>query len=188
MMTEVDKKQVYIYNLGDWIVHRNYGIGQIKGIETQSIGEQKTTYYKIEAHNDSTIWVPVASEEELLRPVASKDEFAEVVQVMKRPSRRMNAHFPARIASIRQVSREGNPVMLARMVRDLWARRSRRGQLSTTIVFSQLFSAALGLCATLFSRRICEPMLISEMTNLNLKWRQSHLMIDGELCKKLYYL
>jgi RNA polymerase-interacting CarD/CdnL/TRCF family regulator len=132
MMTEVGKKQVYTYNPGDWIVHRNYGIGQIKAIEPQSIGEQETTYYKIEAHNDSTIWVPVASKEELLRPVASKDEFAEVVQVMKRPSRRMNAHFPARIASIRQVSREGNPVMLARVVRDLWARRSRRGQLSTT--------------------------------------------------------
>ena len=51
---------------------------------------------------------------------------------MKRPSRRMNSHFQTRIARIRKVSREGNPVMLARTVRDLWARRSRRGQLSTT--------------------------------------------------------
>jgi len=55
-----------------------------------------------------------------------------VVQVLKRPSRKMNGHFQTRIARIRKVSREGNPVMLARTVRDLWARRSRRGQLSNT--------------------------------------------------------
>lgn len=116
----------------DWIVHRHYGIGQIKAVETKTIGEEATTYYKIEAHNDSTIWVPVTSEAELLRPAASEDEFAEVMQVLQRPSRRMNAQFQTRIARIRQVSREGNPVMLARTVRDLWARRSRRGQLSTT--------------------------------------------------------
>ena len=132
MMTELGNKQEYTYAPGDWIVHRHYGIGQIKAVETKSIGEQETTYYKIEAHNDSTIWAPVSSEAALLRPVATEEEFAEVVQVMKRPSRRMNSHFQTRIARIRKVSREGNPVMLARTVRDLWARRSRRGQLSTT--------------------------------------------------------
>lgn len=116
----------------DWIVHRHYGIGRVKAVETKAIGEEETTYYKIEAHNDSTIWVPVTSEEELLRPAASEDEFAEAVAVLKRPSRKMNNHFQTRIARIREVSREGNPVMLARTVRDLWARRSRRGQLSNT--------------------------------------------------------
>lgn len=135
MVTQLDPRNTQIigtFSPNDWIVHRHYGIGQIKAVETKTIGEEATTYYKIEAHNDSTIWVPVASEEELLRPAASEDEFAEVVQVLQRPSRRMNSQFQTRIARIRKVSREGNPVMLARTVRDLWARRSRRGQLSTT--------------------------------------------------------
>jgi RNA polymerase-interacting CarD/CdnL/TRCF family regulator len=130
MMTQIGEKTAYA--LDDWVVHRHYGIGRIAAIENKALGKQESTYYKLEAHNSSTIWVPVSSEEELLRPVASKDEFAEVVQVMERPSRPMNAHFQTRIADIRQASREGNPVMLARIVRDLWARRSRRGQLSTT--------------------------------------------------------
>lgn len=132
MMTRLGKSNVCTFSPGDWVVHRNYGIGQIKAIETKTIGEKETTYYKIEAHNNSMIWAPVTSEEKLLRSAASKDEFAEVVQVLKRPSHRMNTHFQTRIARIRQVSREGNPVMLARTVRDLWARRSRRGQLSST--------------------------------------------------------
>lgn len=132
MMTQLGNETQYTFSPGDWVVHRHYGIGQIKAIETKTIGESATTYYKIEAHNASTIWAPVASEEELLRPVATEDEFTEVVQVMKRPSRRMDTHFQARIARIRKVSREGNPVMLAKTVRDLWARRSRRGQLSST--------------------------------------------------------
>ncbi len=135
MMTQIDpddRTTTFTFSPDDWIVHRHYGIGQVKAVETKAIGEEETTYYKIEAHNDSTIWVPVNSEAELLRPAASEDEFGEVVQVLKRPSRKMSVHFQARVAHIHKVSREGNPVMLARAVRDLWARRSRRGQLSNT--------------------------------------------------------
>jgi len=135
MMTQLDTDTeitMHTFSPGDWIVHRHYGIGQVKAIETKAIGAQETTYYKIDAHNDSTIWAPVTSEEELLRPVATAEEFAEVLQVLQRPSRKMNSHFQTRIARIRQVSREGNPVKLAQTVRDLWARRSRRGQLSNT--------------------------------------------------------
>ena len=135
MMTQIgpsNTNTTCTFSPDDWIVHRHYGIGQVKAVETKAIGEEETTYYKIDAHNDSTIWVPVTSEEELLRPAASEEQFAEVVQVLKRPSRKMNGHFQTRIARIRKVSREGNPVMLARTVRDLWARRSRRGQLSNT--------------------------------------------------------
>jgi len=134
-MTQLDEHTettMHTFAPGDWIVHRHYGIGQVKAIETKAIGEEETTYYKIDAHNDSTIWAPVTSEEELLRPVASEEEFAEVLQVLQRPSRKMNSHFQTRVARIREVSREGNPVKLARTVRDLWARRSRRGQLSNT--------------------------------------------------------
>lgn len=135
MMTQIDPTETHTictFSPNDWIVHRHYGIGQVKAVETKAIGEEATTYYKIAAHNDSTIWVPVTSEEDLLRPAASQDEFAEVVQVLKRPSRKMPTQFQTRIARIRKVSREGNPVMVARTVRDLWARRSRRGQLSNT--------------------------------------------------------
>lgn len=132
MMTRIDKDDRCTFSPDDWIVHRHYGIGQIKAVERKAIGGEETTYYKIEAHNDSTIWVPVASEEELLRPVATEEEFAEVLQVLQRPSRKMSSHFQARIARIRKVDREGNPIKLARTVRDLWARRSRRGQLSNS--------------------------------------------------------
>ncbi|MCA9919578.1 MAG: hypothetical protein KC445_16580 [Anaerolineales bacterium] len=135
MMTQIDpsdRSTLCTFSPDDWIVHRHYGIGQIKAVETKAIGEEETTYYRIEAHNSSTIWVPISSEDDLLRPAASENEFAEVVQVLQRPSRKMNAQFQTRIARIRKVSREGNPVMLARTVRDLWARRNRRGQLSNT--------------------------------------------------------
>jgi RNA polymerase-interacting CarD/CdnL/TRCF family regulator len=132
MMTRLGKHKPHTFSPGDWIVHRNHGVGQIKAVEAKAIGDEETTYYKIEAHNNSTIWVPVTSEEELLRPAASPDEFAEVVQVLKRPCRKMNTHFQARIARIHKVTREGNPIKLARTVRDLWGRRNRRGQLSNT--------------------------------------------------------
>lgn len=135
MMTQIDPKDrmtTGTFSPGDWVVHRHYGIGQVKAVEAKAIGETESIYYQVEAHNHSTIWVPVASEDELLRPAASKDEFAEVVQVLQRPSRKMATQFQTRIARIRKVSLEGNPVMVARTVRDLWARRSRRGQLSNT--------------------------------------------------------
>lgn len=119
-----------VFAPGDWIVHESHGIGQIVAIESNSIGDKETTYYRIDMDN-STIWVPLGGEE-LLRDLASPEEFAQAVAILQRPSRRMSSAYRSRLARIRKAKDKGTPKALARMVRDLWARQKRQGKLSKT--------------------------------------------------------
>ena len=120
----------FMYSRDDWIVHNNYGIGQIVAIEEKAIGNKsETTYYRIELEN-SVIWVPVTSD--IIRTVAPPEAFAEAIKVLERPSRKMSPNFQKRLARLRRVEAKASPQMIAKVVRDLWARQKRRGNLSQT--------------------------------------------------------
>jgi len=115
-----------------WIVHRHYGVGQVLGIETKSISGEENDYYRIKTRN-STIWVAIDQlDENQFRPVVTPQEFDEVLAILERPPRQMKANFNARKRRINQVKFKNSPLALARIVRDLWGRQSRRGSLSNT--------------------------------------------------------
>ncbi|HEX6387686.1 MAG TPA: CarD family transcriptional regulator [Anaerolineae bacterium] len=116
----------------DWIVHRHYGVGQVLGTETKTISGEENDYYKIKTRN-STIWVAVDQlDEGHFRPLATPQEFREVLAVLERPPRKMKQHFNSRKRRINQVEAKNSPLALARMIRDLSGRQKRRGSLSNT--------------------------------------------------------
>ena len=118
------------YSPGDWIVHDAHGIGQIITIENKAIGSKEAVYYRIDTEN-CTLWVPLDAED-VLRFLATPEEFAEATAVFKRPSRQMSTNYRSRLAHIRRAQDKGTPKALARIVRDLWARQQSRGKLSKT--------------------------------------------------------
>lgn len=116
----------------EWIVHCHYGVGQVLGTETKCISGEENDYYRIKTRN-STIWVAVGQlDENQFRPIATPQEFGEVLAILERPPRKMKANFNARKRRINQVKFKNSPLALARIVRDLWGRQSRRGSLSNT--------------------------------------------------------
>ena len=119
------------YSPGDWIVHSGHGVGKIVAIEEKSIGNRaEKPYYRVET-DDIMLWVPV-EEDDCLRMVTSPEDFAEALAVLERPSQQMSSTFQTRMARIRQARGKGTPRALARVLRDLWGRQKRRGQLSHT--------------------------------------------------------
>lgn len=126
-----ERNKAIIFSPGDWVIHNGHGIGKIEAIEEKSFGNrQEKTYYRI-VTDEITLWVP-AAEDGTLRMVPPPEAFAQAVAVLQRPSRRMSPAFKSRLARIRQAKAKGSPQALARIVRDLWARQERRGQLSNT--------------------------------------------------------
>lgn len=121
------------FSPADWVVHKDYGVGQIQAIEDKYIGGTESSYYRVQTDN-SLIWIPLEGDgdEESLRLVGPAKEIDKAVAVLKRPSRRMSSHFKTRMARIRRSWEQGSPAALARILRDLWARRRRRGELSHT--------------------------------------------------------
>ncbi len=115
------------YQNGDWIVHKHYGIGQIRGVEEKAISGQPVPYFRVKSER-STFWVPVEDsiQAEYIRPIASAEDCQRVVEVLQRPARLMADDFRKRQRYISEVEKGDSLVDVARLVRDLWARREDR--------------------------------------------------------------
>lgn len=123
-------KELQSYLKGDWIVHAYYGIGQIKGIEVKCISGDESRYYKIQA-TDSTYWMPVDQmDSEALRPLATSEEMQQAIDVLQEPPKEMSANQNVRSGRIRRVQLQNKPQSVARLVRDLQARRKEKGILN----------------------------------------------------------
>jgi len=114
---------VTTYKHGDWIVHRNYGVGQIKGTEKRSISGETTKYVRVSS-DKSTFWVPMDMQDEYIRPLVSKSECQEILHILQRPPRKMHHNFRKRQSRIREVKKSDSPADMARLIRDLVARSS----------------------------------------------------------------
>ena len=119
------------YHPGDWIVHLHHGVGEITSIEEKELGGDSSTYYKV-VTDDSTLWVPLdKAENRWFRPVSSRDEFKEIIEILQRPPQEMHNNHLARKRRINSVKSDGSLEETARLIRDLWGRRAER-QLNNT--------------------------------------------------------
>lgn len=119
------------YNPGDWIVHLHHGVGHIASIEEKELGGDTSTYYKV-VTDDSTLWVPLdKADNRWFRPVCSREQFAEIIAILKRPPQEMHNNHLARKRRISSVKSDGSLEETARLIRDLWGRRAER-QLNNT--------------------------------------------------------
>jgi RNA polymerase-interacting CarD/CdnL/TRCF family regulator len=114
------------YRPGDWIVHLHHGVGEIKCIEEKELGGDTSTYYKV-VTNNSVLWVPLdKAENRWFRPLASQEEFDEIIDILQRPPREMHDNHNTRKKRINTVKSEGSLEELARIIRDLWGRRAQK--------------------------------------------------------------
>lgn len=120
------------YRKGDWIVHVHYGVGQIKGIEKKVWNGDKISYYRVNT-KDSTFWIPVGQIDcERLRPIASTKELDQAIKVLSKPAKEMDSDHNERKRKIKTIKTNGSLISMARLIRDLWARRREKKRLNAT--------------------------------------------------------
>ena len=120
-----------VYSRGDWIVHRYYGVGQIKGIDVKNLGGQKVACFKVRT-NESTYWSPVdKTPNSRIRPVISSIEFKRLISILKDQPRDMDSDYKKRAKLIKEVEKNGSVKAVAELIRDLSALQAERG-LNTT--------------------------------------------------------
>ena len=69
------------YQIGDQIIHRNYGPGTITGIEEKQLGKKTNNYYVVETAQ-VTLWVPVNATENSIRFPVSRTTFQELLDLL----------------------------------------------------------------------------------------------------------
>jgi RNA polymerase-interacting CarD/CdnL/TRCF family regulator len=107
------------YNIGDWIVHVNYGIGQVVEIEEKSLGENNTTYYRVDGQN-GTYWVPVnQADTDRIRPIASKEKLKNAMHVLTEKPQEIEDGYKQRQAYIKSIRQKVSLFADVNLVRDL---------------------------------------------------------------------
>lgn len=125
-------EKAHVYLTGDWIVHSQYGPGQIKGVDVKDISGEETNYYKIKANN-STFWVPVDQmDSKLLRPLSTPEEIQQAITALQKPPQEMSSNYKMRQIRIQKAQDRNTPKAIARIIRDLRAYRRKMGVLNST--------------------------------------------------------
>ena len=119
------------FQKGDWIVHRFHGVGQIRGVEKKKLAGESSRFYRVKT-KESTMWIPVNTlDEENIRPLATPQQFGKVLKVFERPAKEMHDDHNQRKKRINEVKKHGSLLAVARLIRDLAARR-RENRLNDT--------------------------------------------------------
>lgn len=125
------------YNQGDWIVHAEYGLGQIKKVVEKEISGEPKRYYRIAAAN-STFWVPIEQMDgELIRPLSTEDEIEAALALFDTSAKAMSSNYKVRQKRIREARRRNTPLAIARLLRDL--RAHWRNKRSTNVTERRVY-------------------------------------------------
>jgi RNA polymerase-interacting CarD/CdnL/TRCF family regulator len=107
------------YSKGDWIVHAEYGLGQIKKVVEKEISGEPKRYFRIAAAN-SVFWVPVEQMDgEMIRPLSTQGEIAAALALFEKSAKEMSSNYKIRQERIRAARRKNTPRAIARLLRDL---------------------------------------------------------------------
>jgi CarD family transcriptional regulator len=115
-----------IYDVGDWIVHNAYGVGQIKSIEKRPVHGEKVKTFKVKTKN-ATYWLPVQeADNSRIRRVVNKRKLRRAMRALRSKPEEMAENYKSRNAFIREVFQDGSFLKLARLLRDVLALREHK--------------------------------------------------------------
>lgn len=119
--------QAMNYQIGDQVVHWNYGPGKIVGIDEKRLADLTRQYYVVEV-NRLTLWVPAdeSGEKSLRRPTPSR-EFVELLQILSTPGEALPDNQYERQNQLIHRMQNKTLVDICAIVRDLnsWAHNHR---------------------------------------------------------------
>ena len=78
------------YSVDDWVVHTQYGVGQIKRIEVKPIHGETTNCFKVRTNDSTTRFPTNDSDNPGIRSVASRDVSKKLINNLRRKSSRLD--------------------------------------------------------------------------------------------------
>ncbi len=125
--SESDGEKVKKYEVGDYLVHENSGVCQVKAIQTMALsgkGSEREYYSLVPVfHRDSQVITPVDSDKVRVRDVKSAKEMHEIISQMKDLDVIEEANDKQRAEKYKEHIGLFEPVELARVVKTVYERR-----------------------------------------------------------------
>lgn len=109
------------FKKGDSVVYPAHGVGQIEGVETQTIAGMELSLYVVGFERDRMrLKIPVARAEDAgLRKLSSSDRLDDALNTLKGRSRVRRTMWSRRAQEYETKINSGDPVSIAEVLRDL---------------------------------------------------------------------
>jgi RNA polymerase-interacting CarD/CdnL/TRCF family regulator len=119
------------YSLGDRVVHYNYGVGKIDGIERKPLNGLEVECFKVKTEF-GVYWFPKdSSNNPRIHPVASQELIQDAIEILQSAPEDLEIDSVQWKERIDDVKMEGDFLAISRLVRDLAALKNRN-QLNIT--------------------------------------------------------
>ena len=119
--------EIHHYDIGEWVVHSRYGVGEIKSVEQIPLYgdvQTKEKCFKVQT-SESVFWFPVEqSENPRIRPIASRERMKRALKVLKEPPQDIDAHHNVFKNRITETQNNGSLKAKIGLIRDLLARQT----------------------------------------------------------------
>ena len=118
---------IHHYDIGQWVVHCRYGVGQIKKIESIPLhGDTQTKELCFQVQTrDGIFWFPVEPQENpRVRPVVTKRKLVTSLETLKEPPEDTDAHHNELRIRINNAQTDVSMKTTIRLIRDLSARNA----------------------------------------------------------------
>ncbi len=123
---ETTKRQ---YSIGDWVVHSNYGVGQIKALEKKSLSgdlEKKEDCFQVRTR-ESTFWFSaIDNDNSRIRPTTSKNQLRRDISILKMPPKFAGQDWTILKQQISEARSDMSIATTLFIVRELFALRARK--------------------------------------------------------------
>jgi len=120
------EKLTPMYSIGDMVVHLNYGVGQIDGIEHRTVNEDKVECFKVKTTN-GTYWFPTDSlDNPRIHPLASLELVKKAIEILQSAPGDLENDPIEWEERIDDVLNDGGLLAISSLVRDLSALKAQK--------------------------------------------------------------
>lgn len=109
---------------GDWIVHANYGVGQVKQKEKKVLEGDKKTFFRVKTFN-GIYWLRVNNTAAPhIRRIASEYQIKKALSLIGKPPVELPKDHKQRGKQINDALKDGSLYTMAKIIRDLHGRKA----------------------------------------------------------------
>ncbi len=110
-----------VFKKGDWIVHRQHGVGQVEAIEKKEIGGSESKYFRVKV-DKGVYWLPVNKAPDYIRPVSSEQKIRKALEMINEAPQDLPENYKNRNKYIADELDGATLDAKGEMIRDLHAR------------------------------------------------------------------
>ncbi len=122
---------------GDWIVHKQHGVGQVEAIEEKKIAGEGRKYFRINV-SDGIYWLPIKKAPDYIRSISSRYRIRMVLKSIREEPQDLPENYKARNQHVLNKLAEEKIQIKGELIRDLHARGANESVNLTVIDSRQL--------------------------------------------------